>query len=388
MLAINDAGYLYMFSNVHGDNRKSYIRRSANPFDITNHVGLLSQNSPEDTAVFGDIPRFSYGGAWYVPHYDQFFLAFTKYTPDIERDLYFSTSADADTWTARQPVSAMELGQYQTTWIKPDGKTIGTIFDMHPTSGLTGSGSDARTNLYYMESDDMGQTWRAADGTVLTTPLTDKTNDALVFDYQSQGLNVYIKDVNYDAVGRPVIMYETSPSGLPGPTGGYARAVRVAYYDGVAWQDSAVTTVDHNYDHGSVYVEGDTWRIIGAYIDGPQAYGTGGEVGVWLSHDHGQTWTFADQLTADSEFNQTYVRRPLNASDDFYAYWASGDAYDPSMVELYFSDKAGNVYKLPYNMESDFAEPILVRAVPEPGTVAAMALGAAFMAGRRKREAK
>jgi hypothetical protein len=387
VMAIDSDGYIYQFSNVHGNNRKSYIRRSAQPFDITNHVGLLSSNDPVDTAVFGSTPRFSYGGAWYVPHYDQFFLAYTNYSPGTERDLYFTTSPDADTWASTTPFAHMESGQYQTTWIKPDGKTIGTIFDLHPSSGLTGSGNDARTNLYYLESDDLGVTWRAANGTVVPIPLNSKTNNALVREYQSQGLNVYIKDVNYDAAGRPVIMYETTPGSIPGPNPN-PRTVRVAYFDGSTWQDNAVTTTDHNYDHGSIYIEGNTWRIIAPYIDGPQAFGTGGEVGVWLSTDQGETWTLSKQLTSNSVYNHTYVRRPLHADDDFYAFWASGDAFDPSIVELYFSDKAGNVYKLPYTMDGsfmngDFAQPILVHAVPEPAFLAPVLLGALALRRRR-----
>ncbi len=69
-----------------------------------------------------------------------------------------------------------------------------------------------------------------------------------------------------------------------------------------------------------------------------------------------------------------YIRRPLNAHDDMVAPWASGDAFEPSIAELFFSDRMGNVYKPPYDMTDDFAKPILVRAAPEPATLGLLAI--------------
>lgn len=105
----------------------------------------------------------------------------------------------------------------------------------------------------------------------------------------------------------------------------------------------------------------DLWRIIGPTETGPQPYNPGGEVAMWISRDQGKSWTKEKQLTHDSEFNHTYVRRPLNAHPDFYAYWADGHARRPSEWRLYFADKAGNVYRLPTTMTRDFEAPQLVK---------------------------
>jgi len=49
-----------------------------------------------------------------------------------------------------------------------------------------------------------------------------------------------------------------------------------------------------------------------------------------------------------------YVRRPVNAHDDFYAYWADGNGREPSDCTLYFADKYGEkVFSLPRKMESE-----------------------------------
>ena len=60
--------------------------------------------------------------------------------------------------------------------------------------------------------------------------------------------------------------------------------------------------------------------------------------------------------------NHNYVRRPMNAHPDFQAFWADGnpDRFSPS--KLYFTNRAGDkVWQLPYDMESEFAKPTLLR---------------------------
>ena len=114
-----------------------------------------------------------------------------------------------------------------------------------------------------------------------------------------------IKDVNFDASGRPIILYLTTTNFQPGPLNP-VRMLHTARWTGTEWLIKPVFTSDHNYDHGSLYIEPDgLWRIIGSFIDGPQQYGTGGEVGIWTSSDQGTTWQLARQLTSQSIANPT-----------------------------------------------------------------------------------
>jgi hypothetical protein len=79
---------------------------------------------------------------------------------------------------------------------------------------------------------------------------------------------------------------------------------------------------------------------------------------MWTSADEGKTWKRVKQLTHDSSLNHTYARRPLNASPDFYAFWADGNPRQPSECHLYFTDKLGShVWRLPAKMTTDFAAP-------------------------------
>jgi hypothetical protein len=63
-------------------------------------------------------------------------------------------------------------------------------------------------------------------------------------------------------------------------------------------------------------------------------------------------------VTSGSAVNHHYVRRPINAHDDFYAYWADGNPDELSPSHLYFANKQGDrVWRLPYVMEGEFAAP-------------------------------
>jgi hypothetical protein len=214
--------------------------------------------------------------------------------------------------------------------------------------------------LYYVETNDFGQTWQNAQGQQMQLPLTTPENAALVKEYRSAGLNVYINDVAYTANGSPVILYVTSKGPDPGPNQG-PHTWHTAYWTGKTWEINAVTTSDHNYDMGSLYIESQTvWKIIGPTEAGPQPFGTGGEVAVWVSNNQGKTWQKQTNLTPSSAFNHSYVRRPQNVHPDFYAFWADGHARQPSESSLYFCNQKGDVFRLPRQMKNEFEKPIRV----------------------------
>ncbi len=88
------------------------------------------------------------------------------------------------------------------------------------------------------------------------------TNPALVHDFAKQKKLVYLKDLNYDADDRPVILFLTSSGHLPGAESG-PHAWHTARWTGTKWEIHPFATSDHNYDHGSLYIEpGGTWNII------------------------------------------------------------------------------------------------------------------------------
>jgi hypothetical protein len=204
----------------------------------------------------------------------------------------------------------------------------------------------------------MGKTWTTVDGRVLKTPLTEIRNEALVRDFEAEKKLVYINDLNFDSKGNPVILAIVSRDFRPGPEG-MPREWMIIHWKDNKWDFHKVCESTHNYDMGSLYVEGNTWRIIGPTDPGPQYWGTGGEIAMWVSRDEGETWDKTRNLTAGSIRNNSYVRRPLNANKDFYSFWADGDADKLSESHLYFSNKKGNkVFELPYIMGAGQEKPV------------------------------
>jgi len=234
------------------------------------------------------------------------------------------------------------------------------------------SGLDNRTNVYYLESLDWGDTWQRIDGTPVSSPITSVSDSARAVDYIAQTELVYLKSMDFDAAGNPVMLYLTvSDAGgsghQAGPQGGGdgRRTLKTTRWDGTAWVTRDVVTTDHNYDHGELHIAADgTWQVIGAFIDGPQAWGTGGQIGIWSSDDQGLTWSLLRQITHDTEHNRTYPRLVHQADDDFFALWADGNATSGSDSQLYFTNRDGTaVYAMPTDIYGDTARPTLVWSV-------------------------
>ncbi|MEX2397381.1 MAG: hypothetical protein WD491_10160, partial [Balneolales bacterium] len=104
------------------------------------------------------------------------------------------------------------------------------------------------------------------------------------------------------------------------------------------------------------------WSLIAPALPGPQAGFTGGEVGLWETTDpDAEWWQLKRRITRDSPFNHGYMRRPQNPVDPFFAIWADSDSKKNSISRIYFTNSTGDrLYKLPYKMEGEYAEPILL----------------------------
>ena len=336
-LCLDPEGSLWVFVSGRGKVRPGYIYRSRAPYSIDDFAQMYSGEFTYPQ------PRWLAG--------EGFLHLFTKYTKG--RELYWSTSPDGRVWAPDRKFAGLG-GHYQTSHQR--GKRIITAFNMHP-----GGDVDKRTNLYFVQTEDGGRTWRNVRGEPLELPLTTEVNAAIVRHYRAEQRLVYIHDLDLDAAGRPVILYTTSAGYAPGPPGD-PRWLTIARWTDATWEHAELTRVNHNYSTGSLYLEGDTWRVFGPTERGPQPIGSGGEVAIWASADQGRTWRKQRDVTSDSALNHNYVRRPVDARDDFYAYWADGNPDQLSPSHLYFTNRVGDaVWQLPYDMDQDAAEPKRMR---------------------------
>ena len=357
VMAVDDKGYIWIFSTAHGNMRPAFVHRSRKPYDIDAFERITPKRMQRGQAV--PVTNFSYMQAWHVAG-QGFVYFFTKYDGG-RRETCFATSPDGVDWAKWTQLADIEGGHYQVSAVR-NGKAA-CAFNHHPKAfngDKSKKGLNWRTNLYYMETDDGGDTWRAADGSLLELPVRTSQSKALVHNFESEGLLVYLKDVVLDSDGHPLILFVTSKGYVSGPVSG-PRTWRVARWSGEAWGIHKITTSDSNYDMGSIYLEqGGVMRVIAPTGVGPQAGNPGGEVQAWISRDDGVTWEMQTPLTDASEYNHTYVRRPVDAHPGFYSFWADGDGRKPSESRLYFANRAGEVFRLPENMTESHAKPMRV----------------------------
>ncbi len=291
----------------------------------------------------------AYPQPWHVP--DRGFLLLHTVYQQNKRNLYWMTSDDGKTWATGGHLVAH--GHYQISTAA--GGVVMTAWNDHPRGNV-----NARTNLHFAMTKDRGQSWTNSEGKVLDLPIRGGDQTAQVRRYLDEDRLVYLKDINLDEAGRPIILYITSADSAAGPQDP-PRQWTVAHWTGQAWRFNEIAPAHHNYDVGSIYCESDgSWRLIAPTHQGPQPWATGGEVAMWTSEDQGRNWRLVRQLTRGSEYNHGYVRRPHNAHEDFYAFWCDGDGLNVSPSRLYFCDRAGNVFRLPEDMKGQN------HAKPEP----------------------
>ncbi len=356
-IMLDDDGYIWIFVSAHGTARPSYIYKSETPYSIDAFTLIRETN-------------FSYPQPWWIPGKGFLFLH-TRYLGG--RFLYWAVSPDGVAWSEPKHLAATAQGHYQISGLHKE--KVGTAFNYHPATASGNwdnptddqtnahfNGLNYRTNLYYLYTDDFGETWRAASGKTVQTPVTEIHNEALVRDYESAGLLVYMKDIHFDSEGNPVILYVTSKGYEAGPKNA-PRTWTTARWTGETWDIRPAFDSDNNYDMGSLYIEPDgVWRFIGPTGQGPQQYNPGGEVAVWTSRDRGVTWKMARQVTSGSPYNHSYVRKPVNAHPDFYGFWADGHGRELSPSRVYFCDKTGEkAFRLPERMENELEKPTQIK---------------------------
>lgn len=345
-LLIDKKGYLWVFISGRSKARNGFKYRSVKPYSIEAFEEVTSE-------------EMTYPQPWQL---DEGMLhLFTKYTG--VRELYFETSPDGYTWSEDQKLAGIrELGltkggHYQVS--ESHGNVVGTFFNRHPDGNV-----DRRTDLYYMETPDMGETWETVEGVNLDIPLEQVDNPSQVIDYASKKRNVYICDMAFDQQGNPLCLYITSHGHEPGPDNA-PYLWHVTRWNGQKWETSVVGESDHNYDMGSLYLLDGKWLVAAPLVNGPQLWSAGGEIAFYESDNQGKTWQKEKQITNNSPRNHTYVRRPLNARDPFFSFWADGDPHNFSISRLYFGDSKGNVWQLPYFQKSKTAKPQKVFSIED-----------------------
>lgn len=334
-MAIDNDGFIWVFISGRATERPGFICKSETPYNIDKFIELKKS-------------EFTYPQPWIFED-NSITLLYTKYR-NI-RELYyrrFNTTRFFENEVKLASIIAKNEksgGHYQVS--ATIGNKIGVFFNRHPNGD-----PDQRTDLYYIQSEDQGENWTTISGKKLKLPLTVVNSPSRIFDYESLGKNVYLNDVCFDSNGNPICIYIISNGALPGPADG-PYEWKIIHWDGYAWNIYNLFESDHNYDMGSLFVEGANWTIVAPSITGKIPYSTGGEIAIWTSNDSGKNWSLSKQLTNESTRNHSYVRRVLNGHTPFRYLWADGDPNQLSISQLYYGDLNGNIFEMPYSITNN-----------------------------------
>lgn len=359
VMSIDKDGYIWIFSTSHGVERPSYIHKSSEPYSIESFELILPTYLKDGEQQ--PFNNYSYLQIYYdesegffglMTHYQKGVLKYGKNKP--RRTIGYITSRDGITWSAVKNIGIIQEGHYQSsgvTRLKNGKLKIVSAFNYHPDTER-GSGLDYRTNIYYLETTDFGKSWQNDKGETVIIPLTSVQNKALAINSEKENKLLYINDISFDKEENPMISYITSKGPNPGPEQG-PHEFMTAYHNGVDWDIKKVTNVDHNYDYGSLYYDNSTWRIVAPTGNNPFNFNNGGELEIWELSKNSKAWKQVKSITKNSDKNHSYPRKPVNYHPDFYAFWADGNARQSSSSNLYFSNKEGDVFKLPYQFSGE-----------------------------------
>ena len=254
-ILIDDQGYIWVFVSGRGRVRMGFKYKSKKPFRIDGFEKIITQEMT--------YPQPKKMGS-------TFFNFFTKYTG--VRQLYIEKSKNGIQWSDNELLAAIpeqkneKSGHYQIS-AQYQEKKIGTFFNRHP-NGIV----DRRTDLYYIESSDLGETWNTADQQPISIPVTEKNSPSRVEDYASLKKNIYLKDMVFDSNGRPICLYIRSNGHKPGPVS-QPYEWCITKWNGSKWTTHSITTSDHNYDMGSLLFFKEDLYLVAPTAIGPQKWG-------------------------------------------------------------------------------------------------------------------
>lgn len=331
-LLIDNEGYLYVFYGSHNTNTD--VKRSTNTYDITSWT------------VCADVAgSTTYPQVWELS--DDTITVLYRENPG-ERYLGLRTSTDnAATWsvvtkiieftdTDTSPYFVSTVGEESPT------KKLHIAWDVHDWS------SNTRTDIYYAYSDDGGSTFKDINGSSLTLPINEAgQSSAFVFDTDPYDY-CKLSDIKLDENGKPLILFAC------GNKAGNTFYVKLARWSGTAWVVEDITTVDHYFDSGSIFVYGSSDYQVYFPSLASQTNEDGGDVQAFRSVDGGDTWGLYKNITAGSTYSHNYVKSVHNAKSDgsFDVFWSYGDSigdgtqtdYTKSVSLLYYGDSMDTMY--------------------------------------------
>lgn len=302
---------------------------------------LFKTVRPQDIADFEsiDAPPLSRATLHVVP--GQGFVLLGARPVGTGTALCAATSADGRTWHEPVVLAAVDTGQ---VFVSAQFRNkLGVAF----SSYAAGAGPAATDNIGYIETADGGRTWQTIRRARLTLPVQGEVNPARVADHRSIRWTVHLKDLNFDHVGNPIILYLL---GRPQRNRPPKLTWTTSRWIGREWETTGVIPAAGSEDSAVLHVDADrTWRLFTART-GPSDERSPSLV-CWSSDDQGRSW-YKRVTAGHGGADRHLVCRPVNAQAECDTVWISGTGA-AAAGSVRVLNRGGQTFLLPEHMASD-----------------------------------
>lgn len=280
-VCIDSSGYIYLFYGAH-DSNTLYVRKSTNPEDVTTWNAKVLLSSATQAGYPQPI----------ITSNDKIWVFYRQRITDNQKKFCFVTSTDGGvTWSSQSDLIAPTTDY----WVYPDAVAVGSEVgtkSIHVFTSLRDSGGGGGASGFpfpnYCATFDGGTTWKKADGSTLTLPITELTCDTIASG------SCYPGDMKLNSLNKPYIVYTIN--------GG---TVKFAKWSGSAWVLSTVSTVaTYTYEVAEIDIISDD--IIDVYTVAGTTSIQGGDIQRYRSINAGGTWALAEQITNDATTTARY----------------------------------------------------------------------------------
>ena len=290
-------GKIKIFYSVHDVNSAFFTKTSEFSEDISSWTSTTDISDGVSTIYNYPCPFYFSTGSM---------ILFYRRGSAISGNWHIKTSSDdGETWTSSSTiVDFNSTGVYLTPTVSDDDQ-------IHVAINEYLSSSPYRRDIYYMKSDDYGQSWKKADNSNIEIPASSSSLD-LVYDSLSATRPHDIISIS----GSPHIIFSNNVTGCE---------YRYAKFSSGSWMTYQVVTSEVLYGSSPYYYTGGALFLptSASTVFLSKKY-SHFEIEKWETEDDGETWSLAEEITNNSSVDNFRPKIVNNFNEELRLVWCSG----------------------------------------------------------------